>query len=236
MARVDGRRLSFEEEGIWNGVFVMRDRETGTLWSHYTGEAFEGPLKGHTLRWIQTGRAQYHRLVKEHPDATIPERSALRFRSTPPAKGRSRAMGESLPPAFVPTIAKEDDRLGRHEHGLGVFVGGAHRFYKLDDLYGRGLVRDEVGEIGVVVLIQDGGEAAAAYSSCLDGEELIFEPAGHEGRLALKDQKGRLWLSTGEGVSKKNQGKRLTVVRSLVTDWYGWSAYFPKTTIFGVKE
>jgi hypothetical protein len=236
VARVDGRRLSFEEEGIWNGVFVMRDRETGTLWSHYTGEAFEGPLQGRRLEWIQTRRAQYGRLLNEHPDATIPERGALKFRSTPPPKSRRAAMGEALPPAFVPTIAKEDDRLGRHEHGLGVFVGGHQRFYKLDDLHSRGLVRDTIGDVDVVVLIQDGGEAAAAYSACFNGESLVFEPAGHEGRLALKDQRGRTWLSTGEGVGKRAKGKRLTGVRSIVTDWYGWSAYFPKTTIYAAKK
>lgn len=228
---MDGRRLSFEEIGIWNGVFVMKDRETGSLWSHYTGEALEGPLAGRTLPWVQTGRSQWGRLRAEHPDATVPEKYELNFRATPPASGRGEAMGESIPPAFVPTMPGRDRRLGRHEHGLGLFAAGAHRFYPLDKMRGQPVVNDEVGGVPVVVLLQDGTEAAAAYSRCLDGKTMTMAGAEWEGRRALRSEDGTLWTSEGAATEGPGKGLRLTPIRSMVTDWYGWSAYFPKTTI-----
>ena len=36
--------------GLYNGLFVMRDRETGSVWTHYDGTILTGPLAGTGLR------------------------------------------------------------------------------------------------------------------------------------------------------------------------------------------
>jgi len=231
VARADGRRLTFEEEGIYNGVFVMRDHETGTLWSHYTGEAFEGPLKGRTLEWIQTDRSRAGRLLAESPDTTVPARKSMKFRpSAPAASKRDAAMGDFLPPAFGETIDKRDKRLAVHEHGIGIFAGGAHHFVPLDALSKRSVLQDRVGDLPVVISIFDKGEAAAAWSRCVDGEPLTFAAATWEDRVALVDQQTRSTWVAGEAVDGPMKGRTLTVVRSIITDWYGWVAYFPDST------
>jgi hypothetical protein len=235
-AEVDGRRLSFEELGIFNGVFVMRDHQTGTLWSHYTGEALDGRLEGKTLEWVQVRRTRFDRMLEEHPDATVPVKRAMQFRKVPPMSNRSHAMGEQLPPNFAETLPEGIDRLPRHTHGLGVSVGAERRFYALDTLADRPVVNDSVGDVPVVVLIQDGTEAAAAYTRCVAGSPLTFEAAEWRGRAALKDREsGTTWASTGEAVDGAMKGQRLTPVRSIVTDWYGWAAYFQSTTVFGLE-
>jgi hypothetical protein len=232
---VDGRRLSFEELGIFNGVFVMQDHQTKTLWSHYTGEAFDGRLEGRTLEWIQVRRSRYGRLIEQHPDATVPVKRAMQFRRTPPMSGRSQAMGEQLPPNFAETLPDGIDRLPRHAHGLGVAVGSERRFYVLEGLARQPVINDSIGEVPVVVLVQDGTEAAAAYARCVDGSPLSFEPAEWQGRAALLDREsGTTWSSTGEAVEGPNKGRRLQPVRSIVTDWYGWAAHFRNTTVYGL--
>jgi len=48
--RVDGRTLTFENSAaLWRDTSVMKDRETGTLWSAATGQGLYGPLAGHRL-------------------------------------------------------------------------------------------------------------------------------------------------------------------------------------------
>lgn len=232
---MDGRRLSFEEQGIYNGVFVMRDRETGTLWSHYTGEAFDGPLKGTVLEWIQLERAERDRAVAEWPDATVPRRGLLRYRSIPPLSGRARTMGNQLPPNFADTMPAQDSELKRHVHGLGVALGRAHRFYPLDALAEAWVVNDVVDEVPVVVMLQDGPATAAAYSRCVAGQTLSFSSVEHGGDRALRDHEGTVWTARGSAVAGPRKGEQLTPVRSIVTDWYGWGAYFPKTTVHGAK-
>ena len=46
---VDGKVHSFGVVGLANGLAVMRDEETESLWDHITGECFEGPLTGKIL-------------------------------------------------------------------------------------------------------------------------------------------------------------------------------------------
>ena len=52
---MDGQPLDFEDAGMNNQNFVMRDVQTGTWWQHVTGEALVGPLKGRRLEmytWV----------------------------------------------------------------------------------------------------------------------------------------------------------------------------------------
>ena len=56
---------------LWRNSLIMQDKETGTLWSHITGEALDGPHKGAflgTLPSVQTTWAEWY---DEHPDTRV---------------------------------------------------------------------------------------------------------------------------------------------------------------------
>ena len=44
----------FENVGLYDGLFVMQDVESKTLWNHITGEALYGPYVGRSLGILQT--------------------------------------------------------------------------------------------------------------------------------------------------------------------------------------
>ena len=44
---VNGQALTFDMWLLDREVFLMRDRETGSIWSHLTGTAQEGPRQIH---------------------------------------------------------------------------------------------------------------------------------------------------------------------------------------------
>ena len=47
---VEGRELTFGVSGkLFKNALVMYDRETRSLWSHFSGEALSGPMKGRRL-------------------------------------------------------------------------------------------------------------------------------------------------------------------------------------------
>ncbi len=234
-ARIDGRRLSFEEVGIYNGVFLMKDRETGTTWSHYTGEAFDGPLKGKRLQWVQLERATANRLLAEAPNATIPVRSQMRFRErVVPVRNRDKAMGSRMPPPFVPTLPKAlSKKLPLHAHGIGVAVGTSHQFYPLDLLYETPVINDRFAGVDTIVMLQDGTATAAVYSRCAGGQTLEFSLVQYNSEAALTDrQTGSVWTAGGLAVSGPLKGTRLTPLRSIITDWYGWAAYFEDSGVY----
>ena len=47
--RIDGEAHTFSEHGLYDGLFLLRDEESGTFWDHMTGEAVYGPLVGMSL-------------------------------------------------------------------------------------------------------------------------------------------------------------------------------------------
>lgn len=44
----------FETVGLYDGLFVMQDVDSKTLWNHITGEALYGPRVGSALETART--------------------------------------------------------------------------------------------------------------------------------------------------------------------------------------
>ncbi len=78
------------------------------------------------------------------------------------------------------------------------------------------------------ILIQ---EARPALDRLLtDGRVLDFERRGD----AIYDvQTGSRWTSSGLAVEGDLAGVQLAFVTSFFTEWYGWAAFHPDSTIFG---
>jgi hypothetical protein len=70
--RVSGRRLTFLVSGkLWRNSLVMQDEETGSLWSHVSGEALDGPLKGERLRKLHAVQTTWQKWYAEHPESRV---------------------------------------------------------------------------------------------------------------------------------------------------------------------
>jgi hypothetical protein len=67
-ANIDGKTLTVDLEGLQGLNFVMRDRQTGSLWQQATGVAFEGPLKGKRLTLIDFLLTTWGEWRQLHPD------------------------------------------------------------------------------------------------------------------------------------------------------------------------
>jgi hypothetical protein len=215
-------------------VFVMADRETGTTWSHYTGEALDGPLKGRRLAFVKVDRGTLAELAEGHEGAQVLERSQLRWRDKPLPTAKRSSKGD-LGRRFAQSLEGSAPRgeLPAHTHGLGVAVGEGRRFYSLEQLYDGGVISDTLGGVPVVVMVHDGSSTAAAYSRCLDGDTLTLSPVQHEGESALRADDGTVFDAKGRGVAGPRQGAQLISVWALITDWYGWAAFYPDTSIYG---
>ncbi len=68
---VEGKVHHFADWGLYDGLFLMGDAETGSYWDHITGECVHGALKGSQLE-IGT---LHHMMVKQTavvcPDALL---------------------------------------------------------------------------------------------------------------------------------------------------------------------
>lgn len=148
--------------GIANGLAVMRDEESMSLWDHITGECFEGPLEGKRMAFWPVSMTTVAAELARDPDAVLLKSDyrsvASRLMTTVVSMGLSvHNKGTILAPHFRRSMATEiDPRLPEGEQGLGIMTDDFEgRFYPVrllrdgpvtDTWQGRPL-RIELGEI-----------------------------------------------------------------------------------------
>lgn len=70
--QVGDRTLTFLVSGkLWRNSLIMQDLETGTLWSHVTGEALEGELAGTRLEVVPGVQADWGTWSAAHPSTRL---------------------------------------------------------------------------------------------------------------------------------------------------------------------
>lgn len=205
----------------------MEDRQTGSVWTHYDGQVLTGALAGTGIElaiqpMVHTTWADW---LEQYPATQVldwyPE-YAGNYRSVQPGRG-------GIGPQFQATILNWDDRLDENELVLGVDTGEAERAYVIAELPAeRSVILDEVGGRPIVVFADGSSSFALAYSPLVDGSVLEFSitPGG------WFSVDGSEWGAGGAAVSGPLVGAQLEFVTSFVTEWYGWAAYHPDTTIY----
>ena len=69
--RLNGRTLTFEPAGEREGVALMRDLETGSLWQVLTGQAVDGPLFGQRLERLPSHYSFWFAWSDFHPKTDL---------------------------------------------------------------------------------------------------------------------------------------------------------------------
>jgi hypothetical protein len=212
---------------LYNGVFAMWDDRSGTNWSHLDGLAIQGPLQGMQLEILPLQTTTWSAWRAQHPDTTVLDIATGyegRYRE------EIRIGGDTLRQGFLDTLDSVDERLPVGELVIGVLAGtGAVAFPLTEAADGR-VMQAEVDGIPVVVLVDAEGAPSLAYHRALsDGRVLTFER--RDGGV-YDVETGTRWSADGLGVDGALVGVQLTFVTSFFTEWYGWAAFHPETTIY----
>jgi hypothetical protein len=246
-AEIDGQTLVMDFAANVNMNFVMRDRQTRSLWQQATGEAYEGPLKGRRLPihpFVVTTWAQWR---QEHPRtlvlAPVPHGAAF----VPPGGGApvnlyrllwdrrqqeyqdQRASRGGPPPN---RLRRVDTRLPMYEQVVGFDTGGARRAYPIEALRQERVVNDQLGSQPLVVLYAD-GEMVTAFARTLGTRRLTFERRA-TGEV-IDQQTGSRWNVFGECVAGQLRGSRLSVLTPLPSLWFSWAQFYPDTEVYAGK-
>lgn len=74
--QVGDRTLTFIVSGkLWRNSLIMQDKETGSLWSHITGECLDGELKGSQLKMIPVVQTTWAEWSADHPQTRVLKKS-----------------------------------------------------------------------------------------------------------------------------------------------------------------
>lgn len=216
---VDGKVVWFYSRGLYDGLSLLRDEETESIWNHITGRAVHGSLVGTVLPVANLHQTTVAAALDASPDmlVAISERPIRRKRSM---WGKLPMLGERL----QRSIAVEDDRRPTMDPGLGVWIDSTARYYSMESLQAaEGVVLDTLLGRQLVIVLDPSNMTPDAFFAEVTGAE--FE--GDD--LQLSD--GRV-VRSGRVVT--TSGERLPLLRpmQLFTRWYGFALTFPETSIY----
>ena len=239
---VDGKPIMVDFYGLYNGVASFADRATESVLLQVSGDFVTGPLKGKSLKTGPLLDTTWKEWKTRHPETLVmsPDTQFARFYS-PKDKPEKRGYEQFPAPYFKQSMTRMDKRLPRFEKVLAVAAPQANapapltRAYPLAALRDAGgVVNDKIGETPLVAFLDAKTATAAAYSPMVDGKTLSFELRAADGKIGFHDREtGTLWNIDGVAEEGKLRGKILTPVSSHLSQWYGWVAYYPQTTIYG---
>ena len=252
-SRVNGKPILFDFYGLYNGVVIMCDRDTQSVWLQVEGKAVKGPMTGSELKpgaLLDTTWGQWKR---RHPDTLVmsPDNEYKKFyrdKSYVEPRGYDR-----FPmPFFERSLTRIDKRLPMFDKVLAVTLpatpvsldakpetksvpAALHRAYPLAALKdAKGVLNDTFGAEPVVVALEPDTQTANAFSRLVEGKTLTFETRESDGKPLLYDKEtGTRWNIEGAGEAGPLMGKTLTRLNNHLSQWYGWVAYFPETSIYG---
>lgn len=123
--------------GLHQGLLVIEDLLTGSVWHHLTGECLQGPLAGARLDilgsvWHLTAVQTLYKYPKAH--IAIGQQSRFWRWYARLINKVVRGRRGFIPPPFYRTMLPADGRLARLEMGLGVWDDSLARFYPLQVL------------------------------------------------------------------------------------------------------
>ena len=221
---VNGRDLTFGVSGkLVRNSLIMYDRETHSLWSHLTGGAIQGPLRGEQLQVVTATQTTWAAWRRAHPDTRVLphdyagqiDEYAGYFRN-----GDAGILGRK----------RADDRLPAKARVLGIRILDHPKAYSLDAIGRAKVVNDTFADVPLVVLAT-AEQSAAAFRRDPAGETLTFV-AGPHGSV-LDQETGSTWDPvTGQAVAGPLSGQSLTPVPATDSFWFGWFDFFPGTALY----
>ena len=243
--QLDDRIFDFGTSGrLYNSALVMYDRQTESLWAHYTGQAIAGALTGSQLELIPMATVAFETFLDEHPNGLVMTR--------PGGFGRSYGTNPYVnydTPNGSPTFfgGTPDDRLPPQTRVLVIRHGGASVAVQLDTLSSAGVLPLDLGGTPVVAFHLPGTAtpiqnqqvafgrdvgATGAFDPIVDGQALTFsrtpDAASSAGPGAFTDdQTGSTWSILGRALDGPLAGAQLQPIEHIDTFWFAAAAYDP---------
>lgn len=238
--RAGGRVLEFGTSGmLYQSAMVMYDRQTESLWSHFTGQAIAGHLVGTELAFIPSSMISWDQFRNDHEGGLVLSKQT----------GHSRNYGRNPYPGYddvqtSPFLFRGpiDDRLLAKTRVIGIRGENDSLAIPLENLAQHGVLEVTLGAEPVVVFhtgglasALDGAEVAAGREV---GQTMVFRAAISGDRLTFRktlrgweDQGGTTWSFLGRAVAGPRIGEQLQSLEHLDTFWFAWAAFMPETRI-----
>jgi hypothetical protein len=240
--RHDDLVLDFGTSGLlWNSALVMYDRQTQTLWSHYTGQGVIGELTGDELDDFPVTTVAWEVWRDANPDGLVLSRDT----------GFDRPYGRNPYPGYddvngIPFLfqGEVDGRYTALTRIVGIEVDGDAVGIPLVDLQNRRTIAGTVGTTPLVAWWIPGTASALDASDIAAGNDVgatgVFVPeidgttltfTATDDDTFVDDQTASTWNVFGEAIDGELAGAQLAALSHVDTFWFAWSTFRADTEV-----
>ncbi len=239
--RIDDRVMEFGTSGLlWNSALVMYDRQTETLWSHFTGEGIVGELTGVELEVFPVATVPWGLWRDANPDGLVLSRET----------GFDRDYGRNPYPGYDDVNSQPflfegevDGRYTAMTRIVGVERGDEALGVPLVTLRDQRVMTATLAGTDLVVFWVPGTASALDAGDVAGGDDIgasgVFIHEVDEQSLTftadgdgfVDDQTGSVWNLLGRAVAGPLAGSRLEAVPHVDTFWFAWSAFRPDSAV-----
>lgn len=192
---------------LWNRSLVIRDVETGSLWSHLMGQCMQGELKDARFDFIPATVTTWQDWKEKFPETSV--------------LNMSRTASN-----FVRDLLERKD-----VYAYGLKVGTQTAAYSYNHLLEHPILEDQVADTDIVVVFDQESTRTFAYQRIVDDTVLSFGSELQDGHL-VDQATGSHWDPwSGKAVSGTYQGRQLTPVYGLITYIKSWKQFYPDARI-----
>ncbi len=220
---VNDRVLTFGVSGkLVRNSLLMFDHETHSLWSHLTGSAVQGPLRGARLTVLPATQTQWGAWKAAYPTTRVLPHDY------PGQTDSYEGYYEADDPGILGR-KRSDARLPAKALVVGVRVMNLPKAYALDSVVKARVVNDTFENLPLVVLATS-DESASVYQRTLHEQTLTFETVG----TTIRDHEtGSTWDPvTGAATLGPLAGQSLPPMAATTSFWFGWIDFFPGTALY----
>jgi len=233
--RVDGEVTNFGVSGLlYQSDLVMYDEATESLWSQIRAQAIRGDRTGETLTLVPSTLTTWGAWQEEHPDTEVllppPISNTIVGRTSRAYTANPYEGYEDSGNVGIGFNEFDDDRLHPKTTVIGVASNEEARAYPLPAVSDADVVNDTVGDLPVVVTVDD-SDTLYAYNRRVDGDTMEFQRADP---THLQAGGSRWNIRSGRAVDGPHEGTTLQQANSRSQMfWFAWLDFNPETTVYG---
>ena len=213
----------------------MYDLNTNTIWNQFTGDPVLGKLadSGIKLEIIPITVTTWEEWLSTHPETKVLDIDTgyVRNYSSEGEPGAGYTEYFASPDTMFP-VADRDDRLETKALIYGLEINNEFRAYPVEELKKEPVVSDVLGDINIVLVTEPTTGGVRVY----EGRDHTFLSLQESvGTTLVLDDEGQTWrVEESALVNVANGVERLPRIPGHAAFWFGWYAFHPETTIYGV--
>ena len=222
---INGKLENFRLVGMDHFNAMFEDATTKSWWQQATGRAIAGPLKGQSLREIPSRQASLASWLRTHPNSTIMQPDSNFKEDYDDLAKFDKGNVKSH-------LEKRDSASWKMKSWIiGLKADGLEKAYDWNELLKTYIIQDSIGNIPVLLVLENDTSSFYAYNRNLRGQTLFF--TFNKLLFQLTDTNTHSsWDMNGVCLSGFLKDSRLTGLPAYQEFWHSWKQFHPNTKLY----